>query len=60
MLRYNELFTKVSDEEFETDKTKTNAELIDDVYYEYHGKQYDGYSAVDELERLILKGVVVA
>lgn len=60
MLRYNELFTKVSDEEFEMDKTKTNAELIDDVYYEYHGKQYDGYSAVDELERLTLKGVVVA
>jgi len=58
MLRYNELFAKVS--EFETDKTKTNAELIDDVYYEYHGKQYDGYSAVDELERLALKGVVVA
>ena len=60
MLRYNELFAKVSDEEFETDKAKTNAELIDDVYYEYHGKQYDGYSAVDELERLTLKGVVVA
>jgi len=60
MLRYNELFAKVSDDEFETDKTKTNAELIDDVYYEYHGKQYDGYSAVDELERLTLKGVVVA
>lgn len=58
MLRYNELFAKVS--EFEMDKTKTNAELIDDVYYEYHGKQYDGYSAVDELERLSLKGVVVA
>lgn len=60
MLRYNELIVKISDEEFETDKTKTNAELIDDVYYEYHGKQYDGYSAVDELERLTLKGVVVA
>lgn len=60
MLRYNELFAKVSDEEFETEKKKTNAELIDDVYYEYHGKQYDGYSAVDELERLTLKGVVVA
>ena len=60
MLRYNELFAKINDDEFETDKAKTNAELIDDVYYEYHGKQYDGYSAVDELERLSLKGVVVA
>lgn len=60
MLQYNESFAKINDDEFETDKTKTNAELIDEVYYEYHGKQYDGYSAVDELERLTLKGVVVA
>ena len=40
-------------------KTKTNAELLDDTYYEYHGRHDDGNSPAELFDRLISKGVVI-
>lgn len=37
---------------------QTNAEIIDETYYEYHGKYEDGESIVAQAEKL--KGVVIA
>lgn len=37
---------------------KTNAEIINETYYEYHGKYEDGESIVALVERM--KGVVIA
>lgn len=48
----NEILTIYSE-----DATKSNAEIIDETYYEYHGKYDDGYSPVDDLR---FEGVIVA
>ena len=52
MLRYIENYTKESDQ-----KTKTNAEILAETFYDYHGRYDDGDSPADLLE---LKGVVIA
>jgi len=38
-------------------KTKSNAEILADTYFEYHGKHDDGNSPADAFE---MKGVVIA
>lgn len=40
-----------------TTKIRTNAEILDETYYEYHGKYDDGFSPADEIS---FEGVIVA
>jgi len=44
--------------EINDNKTKSNAEIIDETYYDYHGKYEDGDTPVLQYEEL--KGVVIA
>ena len=37
--------------------TKSNADIIADTYYDYHGKHEDAYTSI---ETIALKGVVLA
>lgn len=41
-------------------KTKSNADIIAETYYEYHGKHDDGDSPADAFDRMGLRGVIVA
>ncbi len=46
--------------ELNENKTKTNAEILDETHYDYHGRYDDGDSIVDQFDRIELKGVIVA
>ena len=41
-------------------KTKSNAEILAETYYEYHGRYDDGDSPADAIDRMELRGVIVA
>lgn len=56
-LRYEKYFEDSIDLEYE--RNKTNAEIIEETYFEYHGKYDDGESIADMLEDGV-KGVIVA
>lgn len=56
-LEYEKYYENLVDLEYK--QFKTNAEIIEETYFEYHGKYDDGESIADMLEDSI-KGEVVA
>lgn len=46
-LRYEKYFEDSIDLEYE--RNKTNAEIIEETYFQYHGKYDDGISTADML-----------
>ena len=56
-LKYEKYFENSIDLEYK--QFKTNAEIIEETYFQYHGKYDDGISTADMLEDSV-KGVIVA
>jgi len=56
-LEYEKYYENSIDLEYK--QFKTNAEIIEETYFQYHGKYDDGISTADMLEDSI-KGVIVA
>lgn len=56
-LEYEKYYENSIDLEYK--QFKTNAEIIEETYFQYHGKYDDGISTADMLEDSI-KGEVVA
>lgn len=56
-LNYKKYYENLIDLEY--NPHKTNAEIIEETYFQYHGKYDDGISTADMLEDSV-KGVIVA
>ena len=56
-MKYEKYYENLIDLEYK--QFKTNAEIIEETYFQYHGKYDDGDSIIDMLEDSI-KGEVVA
>ena len=55
-LRYEKYFEDSIDLEYE--RNKTNAEIIEETYFEYHGKYDDGESIADMFENNVKSEVI--
>ena len=47
-------------DENETNNQRSNAEILADTYYEYHGRHDDGDSPADSFEQLLAEGELIA
>jgi len=47
-------------DENETKLTKSNAEILDETYFEYHGRYDDGDSPADSFEQTLVEGALIA
>ena len=56
-MKYEKYYENSIDLEYK--QFKTNAEIIEETYFQYHGKYDDGISTADMLEDSV-KGVIVA
>lgn len=47
-------------DEKQTNETLSNAEILAETYYEYHGRYDDGDSPADSFEQLLAEGALIA